>query len=359
MKNTTKIPNSFFALMIYILFILFGILSLKHLPILFAPIFFSIIIVYLFNPLVNHVEKKSRLPRGVICGGLMLILVLFIVLVVIKLFPYLIDQMENAAQKFPAILKKFGNSMKVVSNYITKNFSQYIGNIDLMGKIEGLISDSLMNLSRFLLHTFSSIYNFLIIIVYLVLTPIFSYYFLKDIKRVEKSFYDLIPVRLKGRVKKKLNRIDDILSSFIRGQAIVVLILSFLYSVGLSLIGLPFAILIGIFAGLVDIVPYFGKIVGFFVSIIIGVVHYHSFDHLFLIMLVFMIVKGSENWFFYPKIVGKKVGMHFVWVILSIILFGKLFGFWGLVFAIPSMAVFKVFLKDLMDNYKKSELYKG
>lgn len=359
MKKIKSVPNSFFALLFYMVFILFGILGLKHLPILFAPLFFSIITVYLFNPLVNLVEKKSRFPRGIICGGLMLLLVLFIVLIVIKLFPYLIDQVENAAQKLPGILKKFGNNMKVLNAYITKNFSEYIGNIDLMGKIEGIISDSLTNLSRFLLNSFTGIYNFLMILVYLVLTPIFSFYFLKDIKRLEKGFYELIPVKLRPRVKKKLIRIDDILSSFIRGQAIVVLILSILYSIGLTLIGLPFGILIGIFAGLGDIVPYFGTIVGFIVSLIIGFVHFHSFEKLLLIMLVFIIVKGSENWFFYPKIVGKEVGMHFVWVILSIIFFGKLFGFWGLVFAIPSMAVFKVFLKDLMDNYKGSELYRG
>ncbi len=358
MNKALKVPTALYALLVYILIILFSILSLKFFPMLFAPLFFSIIVVYLFNPLANIIEKKSGLPRGLICGTLMLILVVFVIFVVVKLFPYLIDQMENAAQKFPDILKKFAKSMKVVNDYITRNFSDLIGGIDIMGKIEGLISDSLMNFSRVLLSSFSSIYDFLVILVYLILTPIFSFYFLKDIKKLEKTFCDLIPVKFRKRVKKKFKRIDKILSSFIRGQAIVVLILAFLYSLGLSVIGLPFAILIGIFAGLGDIVPYFGTIVGFIVSLIVGFVHFHSLNSLFLILLVFVIVKGSENWFFYPKIVGKNVDMHFVWVIFSIILFGKLFGFWGLVFAIPSSAVFKVFFNDLMKSYKNSELYR-
>lgn len=358
MNSRVKVPTALYALIVYMLIILFGILSLKFFPMLFAPLFFSAIVVYLFNPLVNFIEKKSRLPRGIICGVLMLMLVMLVILVVIKLFPYLIGQMENAAQKFPDILKKFGKSIKVVNEYITKNFSDFVGTIDIMGKIEGIISDSLMNLSRLLLNTFSGIYNFLVILVYLILTPIFSYYFLKDIDKVEKTFYEMIPGKLRKRVKNKFKRIDKILSSFIRGQAIVVLILAFLYSLGLSIIGLPFAILIGIFAGFGDIIPYFGTIVGFIVSIIVGFVHFHSFNSLFLILLVFLIVKGSENWFFYPKIVGKEVDMHFVWVISSIILFGMLFGFWGLVFAIPSSAVFKVFFNDLMTYYKNSELYK-
>jgi predicted PurR-regulated permease PerM len=97
--------------------------------------------------------------------------------------------------------------------------------------------------------------------------------------------------------------------------------------------------------------------VGFIISLIIGIAFFQSIEKLLLIVVIFIIVKGSENWFFYPKIVGKEVGLHFVWVLVSIIIFGKLFGFWGLLVAIPSAAGFKVFLSDLMTFYKKSDFF--
>jgi predicted PurR-regulated permease PerM len=151
---------------------------------------------------------------------------------------------------------------------------------------------------------------------------------------------------------------DVILSSFIRGQAIVVLILAVLYSVGLSLIGMPFAVLIGVMAGIGDFIPYLGTVIGFIVSIIIGLASFHSYERILLIVLVFLIVKGSENWFFYPKIVGRKVGLHFVWVLIAIVVFGHSFGFWGLLVAIPSSAGFKMYINDLVKYYKNSNFFK-
>lgn len=358
MKTKFTVPPAFYALLVYIVIIILSILSLKYIPVLAAPIFFSLIITYLFNPLVTYIEKKSRFSRGAVSGMLILSLIFVFILLLVNLFPYMIDQLQIAAQKFPDILRKFSKKIEVFSEYLSKNFSEYIGNIDLMGKIEEFIGGSLLNLSKLLLQAFSSLYGVLFMLIYFVLIPLFSFYFLKDQGKIEKTLYGLIPHRYKWRFKRKLIKIEKILSSFIRGQAIVVIILSILYSIGLSIIGLPFAILIGIFSGFGDIIPYFGTIVGFIVSIIVGFVHFQSVDKLLLIALVFLIIKGSENWFFYPKIVGRKVGMHFVWVILSIIVFGQLFGFWGLVFAIPSSAVFKVFVGDLIKYYKESEFFK-
>lgn len=358
MKQKFTVPPSFYALLIYIVIIFLSILSLKYFPVLATPIFFSLIITYLFNPLVTYVEKKSRFSRGFISGMLILSLIFVFIFLLVNLFPYVIDQLQNAAQKFPDILNKFSQKIKVFSEYLSKNFSEYIGNIDLMGKIEEFIGGSLLNLSKLLLQAFSSLYGAIFTLIYFILIPLFSFYFLKDQGKIDKTLYGLIPKRYRWRFKRKLIKIDKILSSFIRGQAIVVLILSILYSIGLSIIGLPFAILIGIFSGLGDIIPYFGTIVGLLISLIVGFVHFQSVDKLLLIILVFLIIKGSENWFFYPKIVGREVGMHFVWVILSIIIFGQFFGFWGLMFAIPSSAVFKVFVDDFIKYYKESEFFK-
>ena len=357
MRRKIFIPPALYALIFYVLFIVLCIVSLKKMPLLSAPILFSVIVSYLFSPIVNFFERKTKLPRGIIAGVLILLLVILFVFLIVNAFPYLVSRLDTAAQKLPGVIKQFSESVKVFGDYLTRNFSEYIGKVDLMGAFSDWLNNSLSELAQILIKAFGSIYGILSLIVYLVLVPLFSFYFIKDQGKIEKTFYGLVPEAYRWRMRRKMIKIDRVLSSFIRGQAIVILILAIFYSTGLKLIGLPFAILIGIFAGFGDIIPYFGTIVGYSISMIVGFVHFNSIKELLLITLVFIIVKGSENWFFYPKIVGREVGLHFVWVLVSIIIFGQLFGFWGLLFAIPSSAVFRVFVEDLIKQYKKSDFY--
>ncbi len=351
-------PSPLLALILYTAAVLLMILSLKYFTVVAAPLLFSFIIAYLFNPFVNFLEKKLRFSRGLIAAILMVTLLLILTLVLVNLFPYIIDQATSAAVKFPELLKKFFGKMKVFSNYITNNFSEYVGDIDIMEKVEEMFSQMFTNLSKILAAAFSSLYSIVLTMLYMIIIPLFAFYAIKDYKKIQKSFFSLIPSWLKQRVIERAEKMDVLLSSFIRGQAIVVLILAVLYSVGLSLIGLPFAILIGTAAGIGDIVPYFGTIVGFIISLIVGLAHFQSAQKLLLIVLVFAIIKGSENWYFYPKIVGREVGLHFVWVLMSIIIFGNLFGFWGLLVAIPSSAGFKMFANDLIKYYRHSDFFK-
>jgi predicted PurR-regulated permease PerM len=357
-KKFFSLPSPVAALIGYILTVLLVILSLKHATLLAAPVFFSFVFAYLFNPVVNFLEKKTRLSRTAVAGLLMLTLVFLFVFSLVNLFPYVVDQVKQAADKFPLTLQKFSEKMKDFSEYITKNFSEYVGNIDLMGKIEEMLSDVLTDLSSIMVAAFSSLYSVLLTLLYVVFIPLISFYFIKDAKNIQRSFFSLVPTRFKEMVIHRVEQMDTILSSFIRGQAIVVLILAVLYSVGLSIIGLPFAILIGVMAGIGDIIPYFGTVVGLVVSMVVGFAHYQSVEKLLLVILVFVIVKGTENWYFYPKIVGKEVGLHFVWVLVSIVVFGHLFGFWGLLVAIPSAAGLKVHLKEMIDYYKTSRFFK-
>jgi predicted PurR-regulated permease PerM len=356
-KIKLNIPPPLSALISYTIIVLGVILSLKYLTLLAAPLLFSFVIAYLFNPLVDYLGKKTSLSRGTIGGILMILLVFVVLFIIVNVFPYVVDQVKTAADRFPQTLEKFSEKMKVISDYITKNFSEYVGQFDLMKKVEEIISNLLSNLSEILAGAFSSLYSFVLTLLYLVFIPLFSYYFIKDYIKIKGTLFDLIPHRHRKSATQKIDRLNTILSSFIRGQAIVVTILAVLYSIGLSLIGLPFAVLIGIFAGIGDIIPYFGTVVGLILSLIVGFTNFQSPQKLLLIVLVFAIIKGSENWFFYPKIVGQKVGLHFVWVLMAIIIFAKLFGFWGLLVALPTSAGFKMYIMELLKYYKKSKFF--
>lgn len=358
-KKKFKLPSPLSTLILYTTGVLLMIMGLKYFTVVTAPILFSFIIAYLFNPVVNFLEKKLRISRGLIAAVSMITLLLILTFLLVRLFPYIIDQVTSAAVKFPELLEKFSDKAKVFSQYISRNFSEYVGDIDIMKKVEEMISQMFTNLSKILAAAFSSLYSIVLTLLYMIIIPLFAFYFIKDYKKIQKSVFELVPGRIKERVLRKMEQMDGLLSSFIRGQAIVVLILAVLYSIGLSLIGLPFAILIGTAAGIGDIIPYFGTVVGFIVSLIVGLAHFQSVQKLLLIVLIFGIIKGSENWYIYPKIVGREVGLHFVWVLMSIIIFGNLFGFWGLLVAIPSSAGFKMFATDLIKYYKNSDFFTG
>ncbi|HLP48068.1 MAG TPA: AI-2E family transporter, partial [Candidatus Kapabacteria bacterium] len=357
-KKKQYFPYPLAALLIYILLMLALIFSLKYLTIFAAPLFFSFVIAYLFIPVVNTLERKTHFPRGAITGILMVLLVLVAIIILAGILPQVLQQAENAAEKFPNMMERFSQKVRVINDYIIKKFSPYVGPIDLVGKVEGTISQVRSQLSNFVVTAFSSLYSVVIALLYIVFIPLFSYYFIKDYRKIRGSLFGLIPPRIKEITHKKIDQLHVILSAFIHGQAIVVLILACLYSIGLYLIKLPFSILIGVFSGLGDIIPYFGTIVGLIISVIVGLANYDPIEKVLLILLVFAIVKGSENWFFYPKIVGKEVGLHFLWVVIAIIGFGRIFGFWGLLVAIPSAAGLKIFIEDLVKYYKDSHFFK-
>lgn len=359
MKNKIfPLPLPVHITLFYSLGVLLTILSLKFFPLLTIPFFISGILAYLFNPIVNLAIRKTGISRTLASSVIILILLILFFTINILLLPYIVEQIINVGQKLPNLLYKFSNTVKGFSDYLTRTFPDFAGNINLMKDIEELISRIPTVLTTLITDIFSSIYGSLIVILYTVFIPVFTFYFLKDYYKFYDTFLDLIPYRYRKGLQTRINALNAILSSFIRGQAIVIMILSVLYSTGLTLIGLPFGIIIGIIAGLGDMIPYTGTIIGMALSLIIAAAHFQSFQPALLIIVLFLVVKLFENWYLYPKIVGREVGMHFLLVLISIILFGTLFGFWGLLVAIPSVAGFKMFLKDCIDYYKKTGYYR-
>jgi predicted PurR-regulated permease PerM len=130
-----------------------------------------------------------------------------------------------------------------------------------------------------------------------------------------------------------------------------------IFSIGLSLIGIDMAILVGIIAGLGSIVPYLGFFFGLSVSMILSLLEFHDSTHILLVLALFGGVQTLETTVLSPKIMGKKVGLHPVIIILSIMIGGNIFGFFGVLLAVPFTAVMKVFLTASLESYKKSELY--
>ena len=193
----------------------------------------------------------------------------------------------------------------------------------------------------------------------LVLVPVVTFYLLRDWDLLVAQVRELLPRRVEPTVSKLARESDEVIGAFLRGQFIVMAALSVIYSVGLALIGLEFSLLIGMLAGLVSFVPYLGLIVGILAASIAALLQFHSFLSLIPVLIVFGAGQLISDFFLTPKLVGDRIGLHPVAVLFAVLTGGHLFGFFGILLALPVAAVIVVLLRHAQDEYLKSGLYHG
>ena len=191
----------------------------------------------------------------------------------------------------------------------------------------------------------------------LVLIPVVTFYLLRDWDALMIRVRQLVPVHLEATLVKLTRESDSMLSAFIRGQVMVMLALATIYSLGLWIVGVDLAFLIGIGAGLLSFIPYLGSILGVLGAVIAALVQYHDMLHILLVLVVFGVGQALEGMFLTPWLVGDKIGLHPVAVIFAIMAGGQLFGFLGILLALPVAAVLNVLLRHMHELYKSSRIY--
>jgi predicted PurR-regulated permease PerM len=187
--------------------------------------------------------------------------------------------------------------------------------------------------------------------------PVFAFYLLRDFDLITERVDHLIPRRLRPAFRARFTEIDQVLSAFIRGQLMVAGILVVLYAIGLSLVGLPLALVIALFAGLGNMVPYVGTTIGVSLATLMVLLDWQGLGHLAAIYGVFVGVQFLEGWVITPRVVGESVASRPLAVIIAILVFGELFGFVGILVAVPLAAVLKILIRVAIDEYRASELY--
>lgn len=194
----------------------------------------------------------------------------------------------------------------------------------------------------------------------LVVTPVVAFYLLMDWDRLMRSIDDNLPRQHRPTILAIARELDSALAGFVRGQATVCLILGTFYAVALMLVGLNFGLLIGIFAGLITFIPYVGSVVGGALSIGIALAQFWG-DWVWVGVVAAIFVSGQavEGNFLTPKLVGGKVGLHPVWLMFALSAFGALFGFIGLLIAVPAAAAIGVIGRFMLEQYRKGPLYRG
>jgi predicted PurR-regulated permease PerM len=191
----------------------------------------------------------------------------------------------------------------------------------------------------------------------LFLIPVVTFYLLRDWDILVAKIYDLLPRRVVPVAAKLAGEVNTVLSAFLRGQFYVMLALGLVYTVGLWIVGLDVALLIGMLAGLISFVPYLGAIVGITSACIAALSQFHELTPMIWVAVVFLVGQTLEGTVLTPKLVGGKIGLHPVAVIFSVMTGGQLFGFLGILLALPVASIIMVFLRHIHDIYRDSEFY--
>jgi len=322
-----------------------------------TPFLAAALLAYLGDPLIDRLEAR-KLSRSwavtLVFGGLILGLLLLLLL----LIPLSAHQFKGLMHKLPAYLDWFQTSVLPWMSgtlgvdpalfELSQLHDKLLAYAREIGDLAGGLLESLRASSTVV---FVWIAN-------LVLVPVVTFYLLRDWDLLVARVRELLPRRVEPTVSKLARESDEVIGAFLRGQFIAMAVLGVIYSVGLAIIGLDFFLLIGMLAGLVSFVPYLGLIVGILAASIAALLQFHSFLSLIPVLIVFGVGQFINDFFLTPALVGDRIGLHPVAVMFAVLAGGHLFGFLGILLALPVAAVIVVLLRHAHDEYLNSGYYR-
>lgn len=333
-----------------LVFLLIGIFSGVAVPVLL-----SLALAYSLNPAVTFLERKG-LDRTwgatVALGALGLLLAGFIL--------YLIPVFRDEVQRLPAFVKRAATEFipRVETTFgislpeLWRERAQELG-----GEATELLKNAGPAAARLLAAFAGNTVRVVVTILGLMIVPVVGFFFLRDYPVLIASAKALLPRRAVGLVSGRFAQVDGVLSAFVQGQITVGAVLSVLYATGLSIARVELAIVIGLVAGFGNMVPYLGTAMGVVLAAVGMLLSWQGMWQLGVVVGTFVVAQLLEGFVITPRIVGEKVGLSSVAVILAILAFGELFGFVGILLAVPVAAILRVVFNVVVERYRKSPLY--
>jgi predicted PurR-regulated permease PerM len=325
-----------------------------------APVLSALLLAYVLDPLVDHFEKM-KLPRAlgivIILFGALCAITLFVILVV----PQLVRDVTELVRALSAAVVRLVLAIQpwLVEHDIPvpDTVSSALG--QLGDSAVSMASSAIAPVGDVLLAAIGGTASALGTLANALFVPVFSFYFLHDFDKITASVRQLLPASIRPSVVAMAGQVDHVLGQFMRGQLTVMGILAALYAFGYWIIGVPLAVPIGVLAGVLSFIPYVGSTLALVFGVLMVVLHWHGATQLLGVVLVYGAIQLLESLVITPKIVGGKLGLSPVWVLFALLAFGHLFGFVGVMLALPASAVIKVFVVDALAYYQKSALYLG
>ncbi|MCB8890351.1 AI-2E family transporter [Vreelandella malpeensis] len=321
------------------------------------PFIAGMILAYLADPLANRFQEWG-MKRPVAVCSVFLVLTLLLTVALLILIPLIVSQIKQLGEALPGIFTW-------VENRLAPQVLDWTG-YDVrseLGNLQATLAENWRDAGGYLAQALGQIGRsgaaFATWITYVALIPVVTFYLLLDWDRLLANIVGLVPRHWLADTARLARRCDEVLAAFLRGQLLVMLCLGVIYAVGLTVIGLNFGLLIGVVSGLVSIVPFLGFIVGLGVALVVAFFQFESWWGLVGVLAVFSIGQVAESVVLQPKLLGDKIGLHPVAVIFAVLAGGSLFGLTGVLLALPAAAVIMVLLREVIERYKKSELYAG
>lgn len=334
-----------------------------------TPFALGMALGYLLDPIVHRLERLglNRLGASIV---ILVVFVIVFVMILVLFAPILGGQLVGFTQKLPSyvirlqalavdqgnvLLDKYGGPWREklgLSNPISsEQIQKSVGDLIAQG------GQWLLNALRSLASGGAAVFSFLSIF---VVTPVVAFYMLLDWEKMLATIDSWLPLDHRDALREIAGEINHALAGFMRGQALVCLSLGLWYGIGLSLIGLDFGFLIGVVGGLLSFIPYFGGIVALVVSLGVAIVQgWPRWNLFFLALCVVAVGQFLEGNVLAPRLVGKSIGLHPVWLMFALVAFGDLFGFTGLLIAVPVSAAIGVLARHLLGIYLVSPVYRG
>ncbi len=324
------------------------------------PLILGMGIAYLLDPAVSWLARRglSRPIGATLIAGVAVLVVAGVLLLVL---PRLVEEVQELTTRLP----RYGAALRArVAPWLADLEARYPEQAaEARARIVAAVKDNLPGLATrlagWLGGLFASLLGFVLFLLNLVFVPVFAFYLLVDWPRLRGALLDLVPLPYRAVTIERLTEVNRSLGSFLRGQLTIALILAAINATGLVLLGVPFGLAVGLLAGLANLIPYMALVVGLAPALLLCWAEHQSWPLLLGVAAVFTGAQVLEGTVLSPRILSRHVDLHPVVVLLSVIVGGSLFGFLGMLVAVPTVAACQVFVRHWVDQYKGSVVYRG
>jgi predicted PurR-regulated permease PerM len=339
---------------------LLTVLVLRALGPVLTPFVVGAVLAYALTPLVDRITSLGRgwIPRFVAATAVELLFLLAVVSLFLIVVPVLTEELPLMREQLPILFDRLDQTVRPWLAQFDIHVALDVDSLKarILQYLQGNYEDALLHLVSSLKvggsFAFTLLFN-------AVLIPVALFYLLLDWDRFVRLLLELVPPRARGGVDSFTDEAGLVLGQYLRGQLLVMLTMAMFYSIGLSLFGLDLAMPIGVFTGLAMFVPYLGFGIGLVLALLAGLLQFASAKAFVMVAVVYGAGQLVEGFYFTPRLVGERIGLHPLAVIFALLAFAQLFGFVGVLIALPASAVLLVGIRRVRSGYLASRLYQG
>jgi sporulation integral membrane protein YtvI len=341
----------------WLVLLVITLISVYLLRSVLLPFVAGIVVAYVLDPVCDRLQKwklSRTWATSIVTGSFLLVCILVLLLVI----PAVVSQIATLIERAPDYLAALQREVTALLEMLRDRLDPAV-----QDKLQSLLRESTGNVFSWATKMMGEIisggvafFNFLALV---VITPVVAFYLLRDWDDLTAKIDDWLPRKHQHTIRRLAHEVDETLAGFMRGQGLVCLSLAIFYAVGLTLAGLDFGLVVGLIAGFLSFIPYVGSMVGLVLSVGLAFAQFDNWVSIAIVAAVFFVGQAIEGNILTPKLVGEKVGLHAVWVMFALLAGGSLFGFVGVLLAVPAAAVIGVGVRFALAQYRLSSHYTG